>query len=78
LFINVARTLWGFNIQHARDKKGNIIPVDTTTKGLMPGAFSNAKPFPCCTSLFISVTFVDDSDYGKEQETRENFEEGMG
>jgi hypothetical protein len=53
LFINVARTLWGFDIQHARDEKGNVIPVDTTTKGLMPVAFSNAKPFPCCTSLFI-------------------------
>lgn len=63
LFINVARTLWGFNIQHARDEKGNIIPVDTTTKGLMPGAFSNARPFACCTSQ-ISKMDADFSDYG--------------
>jgi len=51
-FLNIARTLWGFNIEHARDENGNIIPVDFTTDGLVPGALSNAKPFQCCRSPF--------------------------
>ena len=48
IFLNVARLLWGFNIDYARDENGNILPVDFTTEGLVPGALSNAKPFKCC------------------------------
>jgi len=50
IVINLARLLWGFNIEHAREN-GKIVPVDFTTDGLVPGAMSNAKPFKCCTSL---------------------------
>jgi len=46
--INLARLLWGFNIEHAKDENGDPIPVDFTTDGLIPGAMSNAKPFQCC------------------------------
>ena len=53
LFINIARTLWGFDIQLAKDEDGNVIPVDFTTKGLMPGALSNPKPFKCCKSAHV-------------------------
>jgi len=49
MFLNLARLLWGFNIEHARDQNGDIIPVDFTTNGLQPGAMCNAKPFQCCT-----------------------------
>jgi len=47
LFINLARLLWGFNIERARGENGEIIPVDNTTKGLLPGFMSNPKPFRC-------------------------------
>jgi cytochrome P450 len=49
IFINVARTLWGFNIEHARDADGNIIPVDFTTKAFVSGALAIPKPFKCGT-----------------------------
>ena len=48
IFLNLARLLWGFNIEHAKDDKGNIIPVDFTSEGLVPGALSNPLPFKCC------------------------------
>jgi hypothetical protein len=55
LFINIARMLWGFNIELAKDVDGNVIPVDFTTAGLIPGAFSNPKPFQCCNfRLYLS------------------------
>jgi cytochrome P450 family 619 len=50
IFLNLARLLWGFNIQQARDANGNIIPIDFSTDGLVPGALSNVKPFKCCKS----------------------------
>jgi hypothetical protein len=46
--LNIARLLWGFNIEHAKDENGNIIPVDFTLTGLMPGVLSNPKPYKCC------------------------------
>jgi hypothetical protein len=46
--LNIARLLWGFNIEHAKDENGNIIPVDFTLNGLMPGVLSNPKPYKCC------------------------------
>jgi len=49
--------MWGFDITHAKDEDGNIIPVDFTTEGLMPGGLSNAKPFKCCTTL-RSLSYV--------------------
>jgi hypothetical protein len=60
VFINIARLLWGFNIGHARDERGEIIPVDFTSDGLMPGAMSNAKMFQCCipTAQVESTRFI--------------------
>lgn len=48
VFINTARLLWGFNIEHAKDENGEIVPVDFSFDGMVPGAMSNAKPFKCC------------------------------
>src|SRR5271170_3919332 len=48
VFLNLASLLWGFNIEYARDENGEIIPVDDTWNGLVPGALSNAIPFKCC------------------------------
>jgi len=48
VFINTARLLWGFNIEHAKDENGQIVPVDFSFDGMVPGAMSNAKPFKCC------------------------------
>jgi hypothetical protein len=58
LFINIARLLWGFNVEHAKDENGNIIPVDFTTAGLMPGALSNPKPFKCGMPFGITLTIA--------------------
>jgi hypothetical protein len=52
MYLNLARLLWGFNIEHARDENGNILPVDFTTDGLLPGAMCTAIPFQCCTPPF--------------------------
>jgi len=54
LFVNIARLLWGFNIEHARKENGEIIPVDFTTNGLSPGFLSIPKPFKCCTPSYAS------------------------
>ena len=50
VFINLARILWGFDINYARDQDGNIIPVDFTLDGLLPGAMTIPRPFRCCNS----------------------------
>jgi hypothetical protein len=47
MFITTARFIWGFHLERARDKNGNFIPIDFTTKGMVPGSFSSPKPFPC-------------------------------
>jgi hypothetical protein len=52
LVINLAGLLWGFNIELAKDEKGDNIPVDLTTDGFVLWAVSNAKPFECCM-LFL-------------------------
>jgi hypothetical protein len=57
LFVNIARLLWGFNLDFAKDENGNDIPIDFTTKGLSPGFLSIPKPFKCC--IFPSVFVVD-------------------
>ena len=75
LFINIARILWGFDISHAEDEDGNIIPVDFTTGGLMPGALSNSKPFKCCNLLLM---LSNRSHYCAQSKTRENFTRGVG
>jgi hypothetical protein len=62
IFLNLARLLWGFNVEHAKDENGNDIPVDATTEGLVPGALSNPKLFKCCTipgfgwGLIVAIT----------------------
>jgi hypothetical protein len=43
--------LWGFNLAQAKDENGNLIPIDFSTDGLVPGALSNVKPFKCCIAL---------------------------
>jgi hypothetical protein len=73
--INLARLLWGFNIDLAKDGNGDIIPVDFTTDGLVPGAMSNAKPFECCIS---SLCGTDVSYYCEESEAGEDYEGGVG
>ena len=46
LFLNLSRLLWGFNIEHATDEKGNIIPIDFSLEtGILPGGFTVPKPF---------------------------------
>ena|SRR5271155_1829747 len=52
LFINLARLLWGFNIELAKDENGQTIPVDFTTASLRPGFMSNPKPYRCGTFPF--------------------------
>jgi len=55
LFINIARLLWGFNLNLAKGEMGKEIPIDSTTKGLRPGFMSNPKPFRCCKFSFSSA-----------------------
>jgi len=72
IFLNLARLLWGFNIERAKDENGNDIPVDASTEGLVPGALSNPKPFKCCTLPPLPVLVcvfrwgTDGSNYGEE------------
>lgn len=42
LFINIVRTLWGFDIEKTRDKDGNVIEPETE---MAPGFLSVPKPF---------------------------------
>jgi hypothetical protein len=42
LFINIVRTLWGFNIEKSRDKAGNVVEPETE---MAPGFLSVPKPF---------------------------------
>jgi hypothetical protein len=54
MFITTARFIWGFDLERARDENGDIIPIDFTTKGMVPGSFSSPKPFPCGNIPFRS------------------------
>jgi len=67
LFINLARLLWGFNIELAKDENGETIPVDFTTAGLRPGFMSNPKPYRCGITPAANTrdSFIF-SDYGEE------------
>jgi cytochrome P450 len=47
LFINVARILWGFDIELAKDEKDRSIELDFSTKSLQKGSSSVTRPFPC-------------------------------
>ena len=51
MFINIARTLWGFNIKLKRDANGKEIPTDTGLSGTQPGSNCTPKPFECGLSL---------------------------
>jgi|SRR5271156_3006224 len=54
MYINIARTLWGFDIDFKRDENGEKIPVDfTLTTGLNPGSNTSPKPFASGASCFI-------------------------
>ena len=52
LCLNLARLLWEFNLDIARDERGEIILIDFTLNGLMPGVLSNPKPYQCCMFPF--------------------------
>jgi hypothetical protein len=47
MFINIARTLWGFNIDFKRDENGHIIPVDFSLLGTQEGSNCSPKQFTC-------------------------------
>lgn len=47
LFINIARILWGFDIRPAKDKTGDEIHYDFSTKSLQKGSSSVTTPFAC-------------------------------
>jgi hypothetical protein len=55
LFINIARLLWGFNVDFKRDANGKKIPVDFGLSGLEPGSNTTPKPFACGISRFGCV-----------------------
>lgn len=42
LFINIVRTLWGFDIAKLKDKNGNVVEPETE---MAPGFLSVPKPF---------------------------------
>jgi len=54
IFLNLARLLWGFDLQLDKDQDGNTIPIDFSIDGLVPGALSNVKPFKCCLFSYCS------------------------
>jgi Cytochrome P450 len=47
MFINIARTLWGFNVDFKRDAKGEKIPVDFSLMGTQPGSNCTPNLFAC-------------------------------
>jgi len=47
MFINIARTLWGFDIRLKRDGMGREVPVDMGLSGTQPGSNCTPKPFEC-------------------------------
>lgn len=51
MFINVARTLWGFNIDFKRDENGDKIPVDFSLLGTEGGSNCSPREFSCGTTL---------------------------
>jgi hypothetical protein len=53
MFINIARTLWGFNIDFKKDANGEKIPVDFSLLGTMEGSNCTPKPFACGAILEI-------------------------
>lgn len=47
LFINIARLLWGFDIDLKRGDDGEIIPVDFSLLGTLGGSNCSPSPFAC-------------------------------
>ncbi|KAL7932232.1 cytochrome P450 [Trichoderma chlorosporum] len=48
MFLGTAKLLWGFNIEQARDEKGNVIPIDTDpVTGYSEGFLVCPKEFAC-------------------------------
>ena len=43
--------LYFVKVKNVYKQNGNIIPVDFTTDGLVPGALSNPLPYKCCESF---------------------------
>jgi|SRR5271168_896313 len=53
MFINIARTLWAFEIDFKRDEQGNKIPVDFSLNGTELGSNTTPKQFKCGMFLFL-------------------------
>ena len=51
MFINIARTLWGFHIDFKKDANGDKIPVDFSLLGTQEGSNCSPKPFACGIDL---------------------------
>jgi hypothetical protein len=47
LFLNIARVLWGFNVNRKKDENGNEIPIDFGLSGTEPGSNCTPKRFAC-------------------------------
>jgi Cytochrome P450 len=55
MFINIARTLWGFDVNFKKDANGETIPVDFSLLGTEPGSNCAPKPFACGMELSLFV-----------------------
>ena len=58
MFINIARTLWGFDIDFKKDAQGNTIPIDFSLNGTEPGSNCAPKQFKCGTFRFPYLVFA--------------------
>jgi cytochrome P450 len=47
MFLNIARTLWGFDVDFKKDANGNKVPVDFSLLGTMEGSNTTPKQFAC-------------------------------
>ena len=47
MFINIARTLWGFDVRLKRDGEGREVEIDFGLSGTMEGSNCTPKPFEC-------------------------------
>jgi cytochrome P450 len=56
MFLNMARTLWGFDIDFKKDANGNKIPVDFSLLGTMEGSNTTPKQFACGTFSPLRVS----------------------
>ena len=58
LFLNIARVLWGFNVNLKKDKNGNEIPIEFGLSGTEPGSNCTPKRFDCGMVIEFIVLMV--------------------